>query len=280
MIHLTHLLAFAVIALGCGTTGPDAAPDVDATTGSLDAGVSNDARPESTPEPSLRILSYNIKHAELSSLEDIAAVIRDSDADIVALQEVDKNAARSGNVDQAFRLGQLTGMASSFRAAITLADGGAYGLAILSRYPVLSSEKVNLTSAGEQRIAILWELDFDDGVFVHFGVTHLGLTVAERTTQAAEVVELARDATYALVLGDFNEEPDGGDMHSTMLAGGFRDAHQVAGDGPGFTFPGVNPDRRIDYAFIGSGWANPTFAEVIEGPASDHAALLVELPAP
>ena len=52
----------------------------------------------------LRVLSYNIHHGEgldgRIDLERIASVIRASEADLVALQEVDQSTERSGGVDQ------------------------------------------------------------------------------------------------------------------------------------------------------------------------------------
>ena len=53
----------------------------------------------------LRVLSYNIHHGEGTDgkldLKRIAKLIRDSKADLVALQEVDKKVSRSQGVDQA-----------------------------------------------------------------------------------------------------------------------------------------------------------------------------------
>src|SRR5690606_26454070 len=156
----------------------------------------------------LRVMSYNIKHADLSSLEAIADVIVADGADVVALQEVDKDAPRSDNVHQSYRLGQLTGMASSFRAALTLSGGGEYGLAVLSRYPIISSEKLNLTSSGEQRILVVWRILLPTGE-IAFANTHFGLTADERATQVEEAKAMLADEPRAILLGDLNEEPGG-----------------------------------------------------------------------
>src|SRR5690606_4770291 len=118
---------------------------------------------------------------------------------------------RSGGVDQPFRLGQLTGMAASFRRSIVLADGGEFGLSLLSRHPIIRSEKIELTSTGEQRVAVIWQVELaEDGFAVDVGVTHLGLDAAERTTQAAELADFVSGRSHLLLAGDFNEVPDGG----------------------------------------------------------------------
>jgi endonuclease/exonuclease/phosphatase family metal-dependent hydrolase len=59
----------------------------------------------SSAEPvRLRVLSYNIHHAEgvdrKLDVERIAAVIQSVKPDLVALQEVDRNVKRTGGVDQ------------------------------------------------------------------------------------------------------------------------------------------------------------------------------------
>lgn len=62
----------------------------------------------------LRVLTYNIHHGEgtdgVLDLERIAGVIKGASPDLVALQEVDVGAERTGGVDQAGELGRLTGM--------------------------------------------------------------------------------------------------------------------------------------------------------------------------
>jgi endonuclease/exonuclease/phosphatase (EEP) superfamily protein YafD len=157
--------------------GPDAVADVaqEAAPGdaSPDTAVAADAA-----APGLRIMTFNIKHGDVSSLEDVAAVIRAEEPDLVGLQEVDVDADRSDNVDQAHRLSQLTGMASLFRSALTFSSGGHYGLALLSRFPILSSTKQELTSGSEQRILVVVDVLTDDGV-IAVAVTHLGLTASE-----------------------------------------------------------------------------------------------------
>src|SRR5699024_7721854 len=92
---------------------------------------------------SISILCYNIHYAHTSlnkvvviDLKAIARVINDSDADLVSLQEVDMNVPRSGNIDQAKELAELTNRHFYFAKGIDL-DGGEYGVAILSKSPFI-----------------------------------------------------------------------------------------------------------------------------------------------
>ena len=64
------------------------------------------------------------------------ATLRRLDADLVALQEVDRDLPRSGRVDQARALGEALGMDWRFAPALLGPGGGAYGIALLSRLPL------------------------------------------------------------------------------------------------------------------------------------------------
>ncbi len=245
-------------------TNPDVAPPPDSSS------------PEASA-PMLRLMTFNIKHGAESSLGAIADVILAEKADIVGLQEVDVDADRSGNVDQPHRLGQLTGMGNLFRSALTLSDGGLYGLAVLSRYPIVVSQKLNLTSASEQRILAMVDIDVN-GTTVPFCITHLGLTAAERTTQVNEILAAIQGKPWAVLVGDMNATPNEASMKT--LSGKLSDAWVTGGSGDGFTIPVTTPTKRIDYVFLGSSWSAPVEAHVPATPASDHLPVVVTIPAP
>lgn len=88
----------------------------------------------------LNIMSYNI-HAGFDmfnkpSIPQIAQVIKQSGANIVALQEVDIFTKRNP-FDMPKNLSELTGMPYySFEKTIDY-QGGQYGICILSKYPIL-----------------------------------------------------------------------------------------------------------------------------------------------
>jgi endonuclease/exonuclease/phosphatase family metal-dependent hydrolase len=107
------------------------------------------ARPASSPQdaPSARVLVYNIHAgkdaAGVPNLERVAELVRRTKADIVLLQEVDKGTKRSANVDQTAVLAAQTGFHGAFGSALDY-DGGKYGVAILSRWPILSDTLFHL----------------------------------------------------------------------------------------------------------------------------------------
>ncbi len=96
--------------------------------------------------PILRILTYNIKAGRYhpDGLEAVARRIEAIAPDIVALQEVDRGATRSEGVDQPAWLGGRLGLVAAFGCSFTLPDGGEYGNALLSRWPIVAVETVAL----------------------------------------------------------------------------------------------------------------------------------------
>ncbi|HEY0895575.1 MAG TPA: endonuclease/exonuclease/phosphatase family protein [Sphingobacteriaceae bacterium] len=106
----------------------------------------------------LSVMSYNIHHGadknEVNTLDLMGKYIKDSGADLIGLQEVDSMCSRSGKVDQMKRLAEITGMHYAFVRHFAY-DGGAYGLGILSRYPIASVKDHRLTNpAQESRKAV------------------------------------------------------------------------------------------------------------------------------
>jgi endonuclease/exonuclease/phosphatase family metal-dependent hydrolase len=162
---------------------------------------------------------------------------------------------------------------------------GYYGLAVLSRLPIISSDKRVLTSVdpARPRILVVWQLALEGGGMVEFANAHLGLDVNARATQAEEVLETLAGRERVVLLGDLNETPDGGTqkgaLYSTFSAE-LNDAWKDAGKGEGYTFPAGTPGHRIDYVMLGTDWAPARSAHVIDSKSSDHRPLLVEVPLP
>lgn len=230
-----------------------------------------------TPGGGLRFMTYNIKHGEVSSLDAIASVIKGQAPDLVALQEVDSLTNRSGKVDQAARLGQLTGMYASFVPSLLSYDGGQYGLTLLSRYPIRSSTRIPLRSAAEQRVLALYEVELDAQHILPVGVTHFGtVDAAERLNQAADVKAALTGKPWALLGGDFNASPSESGITSLLQL--LTDAWARGGSGSGYTSSASFPTRRIDYLMLGSAWTSPVTARVVSASSqSDHLPVVATL---
>ena len=234
---------------------------------------------------SVKVLSYNIHHcnppskADYIDLPAIARVIRDSGADLVALQEVDVNTERSGKgVHQARELANLSGMHFYFVKNIDH-QGGDYGVAILSRFPVVDSAAHKLPmkdgAGGEPRGVAEVRVRLKNEKEIIFASTHLDLKPENRKLQAEELNRLFKDRTLPVILaGDFNAVP--GSEPISILDKNFQ---RTCNDGCGFTIPVINPDRTID--FIMYGIADPvkvlSHKVINESYASDHLPVFAEL---
>ncbi|WP_199831783.1 endonuclease/exonuclease/phosphatase family protein [Streptomyces sp. ERV7] len=239
----------------------------------------------------LTVLTYNIHHGagadDALALERVARVLRDSGADVVGLQEVDRHYdTRSDFLDQAGWLGRRLGMHVVYGANLSLdpprsgAPRRQYGTAILSRFPVSESRNTRLPRPrqGEQRG--LLEADINvDGTAVRVLTTHLEHTSqSERLAQAEAINSVIEDSGRPTVLvGDLNATP--GAREVGVLTRHLADVWRTAGEGSGYTFDARSPHKRIDYVLGSSGIAARQ-AEVIDSDASDHLPVSAEVTLP
>jgi endonuclease/exonuclease/phosphatase family metal-dependent hydrolase len=257
------LLCVAVLGLGagCGNTGP-----------------------RSKPPPTIRVMTFNIHHGEgldgKIDLPRIAEVIRRERADLVALQEVDKGVLRTGRRDLPEELAALTGLTCVFSNNFHY-QGGEYGNAILTRFPVLSATNSHfqMVRTNEQRGILQVAVDAYGRPLV-FMSTHVDYRAddTERLLNLREIAALTRRFDHASVIlcGDFNDTPNSR-VHQQLKLG-FDDTWELAGDGAGWTYPSGNPRKRIDYIWIArTARLKPTAAHVPESAASDHRPVVVEL---
>lgn len=234
----------------------------------------------------LRVLTYNIHHGEGTDgrfdLPRLAKVITDAQPDLVALQEVDNKTRRAGGVDQAAKLGELTGLHARFGKAMDY-DGGQYGEAILSRLPIVATVNHPLPhDAGrEPRAALAVQVQLPESEqriwFVGTHLDHLRDN-SSRLAQAKEIRRLfapadAAEALPNILAGDLNAEPQTAEIkHLTEV-------WQVATDhdGNNATYPAEDPKVRIDYvmAWPADGWRVVSCEVLDEKVASDHRPLLV-----
>jgi endonuclease/exonuclease/phosphatase family metal-dependent hydrolase len=223
----------------------------------------------------MTVLTYNIHHAEGTDskldLERIAAIIRAQKPDLVALQEVDDKTERVGGLAETAELGRLTGLHHVFGKAMDY-RGGAYGQAILSRWPIKKHTVHQLPqrSGREPRILLSARIGVPGGDIL-FATTHLDHQIEEvRLEQAATINKhlIAQDAALTLLCGDFNAGPESGTMKTL-----FDHWTDTAGDKAGPTIPAREPKRRIDYILVRAkqGSIKTLRSEVLNEPiASDH----------
>lgn len=134
----------------------------------------------------------------------ICAVVRECNADVVALQEVES--MRDGGLDQLQHIAMETGMRPLAGPTI-LNPAAHYGNALLTRFDIVATRHVDLSVAGhEPRGALDVDLAHRDKI-VHVVATHLGLRPAERRAQIKRLLKLFHAGTVspAVLMGDLNE---------------------------------------------------------------------------
>ncbi len=250
----------------------------------------------------MRIGTFNILHGR--SLDDgrvdvgrLAAAVKSLDADVLGLQEVDRDQPRSMGADLTAVAAEAMGAPEhQFVAALHGTPGGTwmaatgeeqpgsatYGIALLSRYPVVSWRVVRLPALratvplwstitnrpvlaqDEPRVAIAAVLDGPHGEFTVCN-THLSFIPRWNNRQLRTLVRSLSGTREPLVLlGDLNMEQ--------------RQAARVSGLRPiasADTFPAARPRRQIDHVLVRGGWRATGPAEAVQVPLSDHRALVV-----
>jgi endonuclease/exonuclease/phosphatase family metal-dependent hydrolase len=250
----------------------------------------------------VRIATFNILHGR--SMDDgrvdvdrLAAAVKTLDAAVLGLQEVDRDQPRSLGADLTAVAAEAMGAPEhQFVAALHGTPGGTwmaatgeeqpgsatYGIALISRYPVVSWRVVRLPALratvplwstrthrpflarDEPRVAVAAVLE---GPFGEFTVcnTHLSFIPGWSAVQLRQLVRSLTGTREPLVLiGDLNMQAP----QATRLTG----MRSIA-TAP--TFPAQAPVRQIDHVLVRGALRATGPAEAIEVPLSDHRALAV-----
>ncbi|SDD89248.1 endonuclease/exonuclease/phosphatase family protein [Streptomyces prasinopilosus] len=244
------------------------------------------------PGVPLRVATYNI-HAGAGEdgvfdLDRTARALRDLNADVIGLQEVDVHwGGRSDFVDEARALAGTLDMRVFFAPIYDLdpvAGGGErrrYGVAVLSRHPVTGAENHEITRLSTQTpdpvpapMPGFAEVTVDvGGTRVRVYTTHLDHRAdpSVREAQVADMLDvLAADRGPKVLVGDFNAEAAAPEL--APLWQRLRDADPYGGG----TYPAAEPVKRIDLVAVSPGIA-VTGAEAVATEASDHRPVVADL---
>jgi len=246
----------------------------------------------------LRVVSYNI-HTGIGSdgrldLARTAQTLEALDADVIGLQEADVHwSARSEWRDQARDLAKALEMRVFFAPIYSFdpPEPGLprreYGLAVLTDLPVMRTENHEITRLSTQGADPVPEpapgfpevVVNADGALVHVYATHLDFR-ADPSVRAMQVRDtlaiLDEDPAGAqqVLVGDFNAPPEAPELAPLWTE--LVDTWDVAGSGPGFTYPAIDPIKRIDYV-THSPNIDTLDADVVSTQASDHLPVVADL---
>lgn len=248
----------------------------------------------------LRVATWNVRtcrtrdqNPDRVDLDRAAAMLRSIDADLVALQEIDREQQRSGGVDQARALGEALGMRWWFCPALVgpasdrlhwrRADPGedpggpAYGIGLLSRLEPESVTPVALPHSegrGEPRVALIARVGVGDGPLT-VAATHLSFLPRSGIRQLRWLQgRLEAEPAPRLLLGDLN-------LWLPLVRLVSRRGWAPLARGRTFPNPAPGSARRsvqIDHV-LASGGDRPRVlrTRVAAGPISDHRALVADL---
>lgn len=258
MIRTKHLFLFHLV--GCFTIG------------CLVFATSALSLAQDSEVPRLRILTYNIHHGEgmdgRFDYQRLSKIILRFEPDLVAIQEVDRNTRRASGTDQAQRLAELTGMHYAFGNALYY-QGGEYGEAILSRFPVSNPQAHALPfhPGLEPRTALAVRVQPENGIpeLVFVGTHLCHQDKATRTEQTTQLQTLFGDLKMPVIIaGDLNARPSSPPMEVLWQADWIDT---------------VAPRSVIDYVLVRrrDPWRVVQVEIGDEPVASDHLPILVEL---
>jgi endonuclease/exonuclease/phosphatase family metal-dependent hydrolase len=251
----------------------------------------------------MRVATFNILHGrspvdDRVDVERFASAVKRLDADVLALQEVDRNQSRSANADLTAVAAEVMG-ADEHRFVAALSgspgatwmaatgdeqpDSAAYGIALLSRYPVAGWEVIRLGSTptrvpmrfkgrtwpelvrDEPRVAVAARVVAPDREVTVVN-THLSFVSWWGRHQLRTVMRSLDGNGPLILVGDLNMELP----RAQAVTGLLPLVSQP-------TFPADHPREQLDHVLARGDVGQVTGVEVHDLPLSDHRALSVDL---
>jgi endonuclease/exonuclease/phosphatase family metal-dependent hydrolase len=202
----------------------------------------------------------------------------------VALQEVDNGTDRSGGINQAAYIAGQLGMNYRFGKAKEF-QNGEFGVAILSRFPVVSDALYDLPDGSdpnsEHRVALEVQVDVPDiygnTTTVSFVSTHLDpFSDDTRVGQVNAIVnDLAGQAHPVILCGDLNATAESNSVQTLVRSGYLYQDRQLKS-----TFPATNAYKKIDFITVRTNSTSMASVPLFVGDnaaASDHLFVCTDL---
>jgi endonuclease/exonuclease/phosphatase family metal-dependent hydrolase len=218
--------------------------------------------------------------------ERIVKVLREIDADIIALQEVLSVPNHTPEHDQARYIAERLGL-NYYVGGTRILKGGTYGNVLLSRFPLRTTENYDISVRGrEQRGCLRADIELNGNGVLHVFNVHLGTAFLERRHQGRRLIDsrILNNETLQgprVMLGDFNEWTRG--LASRLLTSHLRSADVKLHLPRAKTYPGVLPFLHLDHIYyedsleLLSMSLHKTRTALV---ASDHLPLVAELRMP
>jgi endonuclease/exonuclease/phosphatase family metal-dependent hydrolase len=205
-------------------------------------------------------------------------VIAAESPDIVGLQESDSGRLTSGSHDGVRWLAHELDYHYTFG---TPTSAGTYGVALLSRWPIVNERVVLLPVGNSQPYpALVAEVDAPSGtvpvVVAHFQVKIDG---HKQPAEAERIIDLGDEYDRLIAVGDFNARPGNAEAYR-ILDDQFRNAWTAANGGSGGkTYSASDLRMRIDHIWLTNDWIVTDAHTAGTATASDHRAVVATLDA-
>ena len=222
----------------------------------------------------LRVATFNPRHGAgalgLVWHRRLLDSCRSLDADVLALQEVDRHVVRSWFRDQPAAVARALGMQHVAARTKRTPVGGEQCNALCARGAFADVEVCELPrrEGDERRIGLVARVALGGGR-VTVACTHLQHRAGNAVGQLHAVLEvLERRPVPRLLAGDFNLEPP--DVEPVLAAHGFRAVPS------GATSPAHAPRRRIDYIAVDDAFSIVT-SRIHQPLVGDHCPVVADL---
>ena len=253
------------------------------------------------PAEAIKVLSYNVlafgdAGQPKDDSNEIVQYLLEVDADIVCLQEA------GGEIAEERRIGQLLDSVYQYKEVSTKPSGEC--IALLSKFPILSSEQIPYESVGNLSVAYRVLIDGDTVLVVNNHLETTGISLHQReqfkdlvkgdletdTAQQASkllMVKLGETAQirapqaeavaqyveahkqYPVILcGDFNDGPNS--YSHRVIADQLVDCYVESGNGPGISYNRSGFYVRIDNIMCSKEWVPYQCRVDSKINASDH----------
>lgn len=227
----------------------------------------------------LKIMTYNLRFGEIASMEEFGKYISEQAPDIVALQECDwatyrERAPKQNGVKFVNELAHSTGMFGIYGKAIDYRKGY-YGVGLLSKYPIVSYERILLPNPEnkEQRVMLVADIEMPDGEIVTFCCTHLEVSSSEcRIEQVKFIEKQLSKKNLCFLAGDMNAQPDSPEMQ--YLCRKWDNLTNAE-----LTYSTIKPSTKIDYIYSKKSMCVELKSTVVDknSKLSDHFPVISEI---
>ncbi|MHA1269089.1 MAG: endonuclease/exonuclease/phosphatase family protein [Candidatus Helarchaeota archaeon] len=214
----------------------------------------------SDTDNNITIMTYNIHFGvgmdDKLDLERLAQNILIENPDIIGLQEVENGRFTSQGVDMALWFATRLGMYYMYYPSV---NDAAFGIALLSKFPIIYSETFDLPSLQLERVLIHGKVQINTTFAIDVFVTHLGLNSSDdvdyqenQTAQVDMILSIVSTIPGPKILmGDFNMVDNNSNIVwiSQTFNDTWKDVNPISTQGSFPSYPFAEPEHRIDYIF-------------------------------